>query len=164
MVSVIAGWVEFVIVDIIWNVLHSRSTVVLHFETGLLQSTLCGIYCTAGWHSCCTLNGIIFSEHYCKTLHTICTVLFQLELNLLWGTLCGSYCIAIGNSYCNLNGLLYSKLYLEITSHHLDICTAVWIQRVTFNIILKIFDHISWTDITHLHWYFLLSFLRYNVD
>ena len=46
--SVIAGWMQYVTVNIIWKLLHSSYRVVLNFEWSVLEWTLFGSYCTAG--------------------------------------------------------------------------------------------------------------------
>jgi len=103
----IAGWMNFVTVNIIWKLMQSSWTVVLQFERSVLQLTICAMYCTAGGHYYFILNGLCFSEHYeiitaqpvdsvvacwlvCVTvnvmwnvLHSNWTVVLQFELSLL---------------------------------------------------------------------------------
>ena len=50
--------------NIMWKILHSRCTVVLHLEWGVLQRTLCGRYFTAGGQRYYSLNGAHYSENY----------------------------------------------------------------------------------------------------
>ena len=72
--SGIAGWMECVTVNIIWNILHSRWTVVLQVEWSVLEWILSGRYftaggqCIAGWMECVTVNIIR------KILHSRWTV------------------------------------------------------------------------------------------
>ena len=45
-----------------WNVLHSKSTVILCVEWSVLQRKLYGMYCTAGGQLYCGLNVVCYSE------------------------------------------------------------------------------------------------------
>ena len=47
-----------------WMLLHGRWIVVLRLECCVLQSTVCGRYCTAGGQWYCGLNGVSYSGQY----------------------------------------------------------------------------------------------------
>jgi len=81
--SSIAGWMEFVTVNIMWKVLYGRWTVVMqvqfsvlseHYVDGAAQQVDC---CSAGWMDCVTVN-IIW-----KVLHSRWTVVLQFEWRVL---------------------------------------------------------------------------------
>jgi len=116
--SGIAGWIVCVRANIMWKVLHIRWTAVLHVEWSVLHGTLCGMYCTAGWHLYFRLNGVCFIERYVestaqqvdsgiggwmvcvtvnimlKVLYSRWTVVLQVEWSVLLWILCGRYCTA----------------------------------------------------------------------
>jgi len=161
-------WMECVTVNIMWQVLHSRWTVVLWLEWSVLLWTLCGRYCTAGGQWYCSLNGVCYTEHYvegtvqqvdsvivawmecvtvnimCKVLHSMWTVVLWLEWSVLLWTLCGSYCTACGQWYCSLNGLCYSEHYVEGTAQQVESCIVAWMECVTVNIMWKVL-HSRWS-------------------
>ena len=56
--TVTAGSLGFVIVNIIWTVLHSNWKELLQIELSVSQGTLNGRSCTAGGQSYCGLNGV----------------------------------------------------------------------------------------------------------
>ena len=62
--SGIAASMECVTVNIIWKILHSRSTVLFQVERIILQLTLCGRYCTAGEQLFCRVKAVYYSELY----------------------------------------------------------------------------------------------------
>ena len=61
--SGIMAWMKFVTANIIWNVLHSRWTVVLPLECSMLQWTLSGRFLTVGGQLYCRLNVVCYREH-----------------------------------------------------------------------------------------------------
>jgi len=166
--SVIAGWMECVTVNSMWKVLHCRWTVVLQVEWGVLQWTVCGMYCTAGGQWYCRLNGVCYSEQYVegtalqvdscivvwmecvtvnsmwKVLHCRWTVVLQVEWSVLQWTVCGRYCTAGGQWYCSLNGVCYSEHYVEGTAQQVDSGIAGWMECVTVNSMWKVL-HCRWT-------------------
>jgi len=153
--SGIAVWMECVVVNIIWKILHSRWTVVLQLEWSVLLWTLYERYFTAGeqWYS--GLNGVCYIEHYMedtsqqvdsvtaawmecvtvniiwKKLHSRWTVVLQFEWSVLLWTLCGRYFTAGGQWYCSLNGVCYSEHYVEDTSQQVDSGVPAWMECVT---------------------------------
>jgi len=62
--SCIVGWMDCDTVNSMWNVLHSRWTVVLWVEWSVIQWTVCGSYCTAGGQCYCGLNVVCYSDLY----------------------------------------------------------------------------------------------------
>ena len=62
--SVIVAWMECVSVNIMWNIIHSRWTVVFQLECSVLQWTKCGRHFTTGGQWYCSLNGVCYSDHY----------------------------------------------------------------------------------------------------
>ena len=166
-----------------WKVLHSRWTVVLHLEWSVLQWTLCGKYCTAGGHWYCNLNGVCYSEHYVactaqqvesgildlmecvtinikwKVLHSRSTVVLQLEWSVLQWTLCERYLTAGGQCCCGLNGVCFREHYVEGTAQRVDIDIVAWMECVTVNIMLKIFQS-RLTLVLQLEWSLLHWILR----
>jgi len=118
--SRIAAWMECITVNIMWNLLHSRWTVLLWVECSVLQWTFSGRYCTAFRQCNCRLNGVRYIKHYVedtaqhldngiavwmqcvlvnfmwKILHSRWTVVFHVEWSVLQWTLCLSYCTAGG--------------------------------------------------------------------
>jgi len=173
--SGIAGWMECVTVNFIWNVLHGRWTVVLQLEWSVLEWTLCGRYCTAGGQWYCRLNWVCYSEHYVedttqqvdsgiaawmecvtvnilwKVLHSRWTVVLQVEWSVLQWTLFGRYCTAGGQWYCRLNGVCYSEHFVEGTAQQVDSGIAAWVECVTVNIMWKVL-HSRWTVVLQVGW------------
>jgi len=114
--SIISGWKNYITVNIMWKILHSRWTVILQGESSVLQWTLCGSYWKAGGQCYCSLNGICYCEYYVeltaqwvdsfigawmdcvtviimwKLLQCRWTVILHLEWIVLQLTLCGGSC------------------------------------------------------------------------
>ena len=150
--SGIAAWMVCVTVNIMWEILHSRCSVVLQYEWSVLHWTLCGRYFTAGGQWYCSFNGMCYSEHYVedtsqqvdsgiaawmvyvtvnimwKLLHSRCSVVLQYEWSVLHWTFCGRYITAGGQWYCSLNEVCYSEHYVEDTSQQVDTFVAVWMK------------------------------------
>ena len=62
--SFIAAWLEYVTVNIMWKLLHSRWIVLLQPDWIMLQWSLCGRYWTACGQYYCSLKGVCYSEYY----------------------------------------------------------------------------------------------------
>jgi len=173
--SGIVGWMKHVTLNSMWKVLHSRWTVVLWVEWGVLQWTVCENYCTAGGLWYCGLNGVCYSEQYVegtaqqvdsgiegwmeyvtvnsmwKVLHSGWTVVLWVEWSVLMWTLCGSYFTAGGQWYCGLNGLCYSVEYVEGTPQRMDCGIVGWMEWVIVNRMWKIL-HRRWTVVLWVEW------------
>jgi len=131
-------------VNSMWNVLHSRWTVVLWVECSVFQWTLCGRYFTAGgqyivgWMLCVIVNSMW------KVLHSRWTVVLWVEYIVLQWTLCGSYCTAGALCYCGLNVVCYREHYVEVNAQQVDNGTVGWMLCVTVNSMWKVL-HSRWT-------------------
>jgi len=102
-------WMECVTVNIMWNLLHSRSTVKLKFEWSVLRWALCG--CNAQ---------LVVSVISCW--------MDWITVNF-WAW----YCTACVQFYCRLIGLRYSEHFVEGTAQHMDSCFAGWMEWFTLN-------------------------------
>ena len=175
MSSCMVAWMDFDTVNIIWKLLHSRLSVLLHLEWIVLQWTLCGRYFTACCQCYCSLNELCYSKHYVevtaqhvdsviaawmkcvtvnfmrKVLHSRLTVLLQLEWSVLQWTLCVSYFTSGWQCYCSLNEVCYSEHYVECTAQKVYSVIAAWIKCVTVNIIWKLL-HNRLTVVLQLEW------------
>jgi len=60
----ILGWMECVTMNSMWNVLHSRWTMVLWVYWNVIQLTVSWSYCTASGQLYFGLNVVCYSEHY----------------------------------------------------------------------------------------------------
>jgi len=158
-----------------WKVLHNRWTVVFCVDWSVLQSTLCGRYCTAGVEWSCSLNVVCYSEHYeegtlqkvdnsiagwmdCvtvifmwKVLHSRWSVVLWVECSVLQWRVIGRYCTAVGQCYCVLNVICYSEQYMEVTAQQLKSGILGWMECVTVNIMWKVL-HSRWTVVLLVEW------------
>jgi len=155
--SGIAVWMECVAVNIIWEIIHSKWTVVLQLEFSLLQWTLYGTYCTAGGQWYCSLNGVTVNIIW-KVLHSWWTVVLQVERIVLQWTLSGRYFTAGGQWHCSLNVVCCWEHYTEDTSQQVDSGITGWMECVTVNIIWMIL-HRRWTVVLQFEWSVLLWIL-----
>ena len=148
----IAVWIECVTVNIMWNVLHSKWTVILLLEGRVLQWTLCGRHTTARGQWYCRLNCVCFSEHYVegtaqqvdsiiaawkacvsvnimwKILHSRWIVLLQLECRVLQWTFSGRYSTTGRQWFFSLSGMCYSEHYVEDIAQQVDRNIVAWMS------------------------------------
>jgi len=85
----IAVWMVCVTVKYMWKLLHSMWAVIFQFEWNVLQSTSCGIYCTAHAQCYFRLNGVCYSVHYVEftAQHVDSGIAAWMEcviLNIMW--------------------------------------------------------------------------------
>ena len=118
--SAIVGWMEYVTLNSMWKLLHSRRTMLLWLEWGVLQWTTCRCYCTSGGEVYCGLNEVCYYKHYVevtaqqldsgilcrkecdivkimwKLLHSWWAVVLWFECRVLHWTVFGSYFTTVG--------------------------------------------------------------------
>jgi hypothetical protein len=136
----IAFWMNCLTVNIIWMILKSRWTLILHFEWIYLQWILYGRYLKAGEQWYWSLNEMPYSECYMedtsqqentdiavwmkclkvniigKILHSKWTLILQfrmkyLTVSIIWKILQCSW---------TLNDVVYSEYYMEVTSQQVN--------------------------------------------
>ena len=126
--SVISAWMECVVVNIMWKILHSRWTVVLQLEWSVLQWTLFERYFTAGGQCYCSLNGVRFSEHYLEDTSQ------QVDSGIAAWMECATV------------NIIWKILHSQV-----DKCIAAWMDCGTLNLIWKVL-HSRWTVVLQLEW------------
>jgi len=166
---------ERVTVNSMWNIMHSRWTVVLWVEWSVLQWTLCGSYCAAGAQCYYGLNGKRYSEQFmectaqqvdsgivgwmdCVIVNSMWNLLqngwrvvLWVEWSALQWTVCGRYCTGGGQCYCWLNGVCYSEQYVEGTAQRVDCGIVGWMECVRVSSMWKIL-HSRWTVLLWVEW------------
>ena len=178
--SGIEAWIDCVTVNIMFNLLHSLSAVLLWLEWTLLEWKLCGRYFTACGQCYCGLNGVCYSKQYVegtaqqvesgivawmmcvtvnrmwKVLHSRWTVVLCVEWSVLQWTVCGSYWTAGGLLYCGLNGVCYNEHYVEGTAQQVDSSIISWMVCVTVNIMWMVLHSrwkvLFWVEWNIVHW------------
>ena len=114
--------------DVHWKVLHSRWTVVLQLCWSALQWTLSGSYFTAGGQWYCSLNGVLYIEHYLEDTSQLVDS----------GVAAWMECVTV-------------NIMWRDTSQQVDSGIAAWMECFTLNIIWKILRS-WWTVVLQLCW------------